>query len=162
MKGTSQKLTLHVKLDMENKGCLLFDISRTVKPYIELPIYLCVDFVGNSIIVGSEHPTKSSMQLPILCQINLKNSHDKDNVVEIDSNFNKILWLPSRCSPGKEDVIPNQIPMCYSASFCSCHMMSVMGWKVLLTCSAQVIVYILTCPVQHHKVHLFQELHSFR
>ena len=32
MKGTSQKVTLPLKLDMENKGCLLFDISGTVKP----------------------------------------------------------------------------------------------------------------------------------
>ena len=93
MKGTSQKVTLPFKLDME------IDISSTVKPYIELPIYLCADFVGNSIIVGSEHPTKNGMQLPVLHQINLKNSHDEDNVVEIDPNYNKILWLPSSCSP---------------------------------------------------------------
>ena len=102
MEGTSQKVTLPVELDMENKGCSLFDISSTVKSHIEPPIYLCADFVGNSIVVGSEHPTKSGMQLPILCQINLKNSHDKDNVVEIDPNYNKILWLPSSCSPVEE------------------------------------------------------------
>ena len=47
MKGTSQKVTLPLELDMENKGCLLFDISGTVKPYIEPPIYLCADFVGS-------------------------------------------------------------------------------------------------------------------
>ena len=99
MKGTSQKVTLPVELDMENKGCLLFDISSMVKLYIELPIYPCADFVGNSIIVGSEHPTKSGMQLPILHQINLKNSHDEDNVVETDPNYIKILQLPSSCSP---------------------------------------------------------------
>ena len=102
MKGTSQKLTLPVKLDMENKGCSLFDISGTVKPYIEPPIYLSADFVGNSIIVGPEHPIKSDMQLPMLHQINLKNSHDEDNVVEIDPNYNKILWLPSSCSSIEE------------------------------------------------------------
>ena len=102
MEGISQKVTLPVELDIENKGCLLFDISSMVKPYIELPIYLCANFVGNSIVVGSEHPTKSGMQLPILCQINLKNSHGEDNVVEIDPNYNKILWLPSSCSPVEE------------------------------------------------------------
>ena len=65
MKGTSQKVTLPLKLDMENKGHLLFDISGMVKPYIESPIYLCADFVGNSIIVGSEHPTeKHAIILP--------------------------------------------------------------------------------------------------
>ena len=99
MKGTSQKVTLPTELDMESIGCLLFDISSTVKPYIEQPIYLYADFVGNSIIVGSEHLTKSGMQLPILHQINLRNSHDEDNVVEIDPNYNKILWLPSSSSP---------------------------------------------------------------
>ena len=70
MKGTSQKVTLLLELDMENKGCSLFDISGMVKPYIEPPIYLCANFVGNSILVGSEHPTERRMQLPILHQIN--------------------------------------------------------------------------------------------
>ena len=41
MKGTSQKVTLPLKLDLENKGCSLFDISGKVKPYIEPP-YTCV------------------------------------------------------------------------------------------------------------------------
>ena len=98
MKGTSQKATLPLKLDMQNKGCSLFNISGMVKPYIEPPIYLCADFVGNSIVVGSEHPTERSMQLPILHQINLKKTND-DNLVEIDPNYNKILWLPTSCSP---------------------------------------------------------------
>ena len=101
MKGTSQKVTLPVKLDMENKGCLLFDISGMRKPYLKPPIYLCANFVGNNIVVSSEHPTKSGMQLPILHQINLKNSHDEDNVVEKDPNY-KILWLPSSHSPIEE------------------------------------------------------------
>ena len=57
MKGTSHKVILPVELDMENKGCSLFDISGIMKPYIEAPIYLCADFLGNNIIVGSEHPT---------------------------------------------------------------------------------------------------------
>ena len=100
MKGTSQKVTLPLELDIENKGCSLFDISGTVKLYIEPPIYLCADFVGNSIVVGSEHPTERSMQLPILCQINLKKTND-DNLVEIDPNY-KILWLPTSCSPVEE------------------------------------------------------------
>ena len=101
MKGTSQKMTLPLELDMENKGCLLFDISGMVKPYIEPPIYLYADFVGNSIVVGSEHPTERSMQLPILHQINLKKTND-DNLVEIDPNYNKILWLLTSRSPVEE------------------------------------------------------------
>ena len=101
MKGTSQKVTLPLELDMENKGCSLFDISGMVKPYIEPPIYLCANFVGNSIIVGSEHPTERSMQLPVLHQINLKKTNG-DNLVEIDPNYNKILWLLTSCSPMEE------------------------------------------------------------
>ena len=81
MKGTSEKVTLPLELDMENKGCSLFDISGTVKACIEPPIYLCVNFVVNSIIVSSDHPTERSMQLPILHQINLKKTND-DNLVE--------------------------------------------------------------------------------
>ena len=68
MKGTSQKVTLPVKLDMENKKFLLFDISSMMKPYIEPHIYLCAIFVDNSIVVGSVHLIKSGMQLPILHQ----------------------------------------------------------------------------------------------
>ena len=101
MKGTSQKVTLPLELDMENKGCLLFDISSMVKPYIEPPIYLCADFVGNSIVVSSEHPTERSMQLPILHEINLKKTND-NNLVEIDPNYNKILWLLTSHSPLEE------------------------------------------------------------
>ena len=101
MKGTSQKVTLSLKLDMENKGCLLFNISGPVIPYIEPPIYLCANFVGNSIIVGSEHPTERTMQLPILHQINLKKTND-NNLVEIDPNYNKILWLLTSHSPIEE------------------------------------------------------------
>ena len=104
MKGTSQKVTLSLKLDMENKGCLLFDISGMVKPYIEPPIYLCADFVGNSIVVGFEHPTERSMQLPVLHQINLKKTND-NNLVEIDPNYNKILWLPTSRSPVEEILV---------------------------------------------------------
>ena len=33
MEGTSQKVTLPVKLDLENKECSLFDISGMVKPW---------------------------------------------------------------------------------------------------------------------------------
>ena len=98
MKGTSQKVTLPLELDMENKGCSLFDISGIVKSYIEPPIYLCANFVGNSIVVGSEHPTERSMQLPILHQINLKKTND-DSLVEIYPNSNKILWLLTSHSP---------------------------------------------------------------
>ena len=101
MKGTSQKVTLPLKLDMENKGCSLFDISSMVKPYIEFPIYLCANFVGNSIVVSSKHPTERSMQLPVLHQINLKKTDD-DNPVEIDPNYKKILWLPTSHSPVEE------------------------------------------------------------
>ena len=101
MKGTSQKVTLPPKLDMENKGCSLFDISGTVKPYIEPPIHLCANFVGNSIVVSSEHPTERSMQLPVLHQINLKKTNE-DNLVEIDPNYNKILWLLTSHSPVEE------------------------------------------------------------
>ena len=101
MRGTSQKVTLPLELDMENKGWLLFDISSMVKPYIKPPIYLCADFVDNSIVIGSEHPTERSMQLPVLHQINLKRTND-NNLVKIDPNYKKILWLLTSCSPIEE------------------------------------------------------------
>ena len=46
MKGTSQKVTLPLKHDMENKGCSLFDINGMVKPYIEPPHIPTCQFCG--------------------------------------------------------------------------------------------------------------------
>ena len=62
MRGITEKVTFPIPLDMERKGCTLFDIRGKVKPFSNEP--LCADFIKSS-MVGS------NKQMPILCKINL-------------------------------------------------------------------------------------------
>ena len=97
MHGITEKVTFPIPLDMEKKGCALFDIRGKVKPFTNEPLFLCVDFIKLS-MVGS------NKQMPILCKINLL----KDESIGgggggiIDPMYNKILWLPTNHSPLKE------------------------------------------------------------
>ena len=94
MCGITEKVTFPIPLDMEGKGCALFDIRGKVKPFTNEPLFLCANFVKPS-MVGS------NKQMPILHNINLL----KDELMGggiIDPLYNKILWLPTNCSPLKE------------------------------------------------------------
>ena len=94
MRGITEKVTFPIPLDMERKGCALFDIRDKVKPFTNEPLFLCTDFIKLS-MVGS------NKQMPILGKINLL----KDELVGggiIDPMYNKILWLPTNHSPLKE------------------------------------------------------------
>ena len=61
MHGITEKVTFPIPLDMEGKGCALFDIRGKVKLFTNEPLFLCADFIESS-MVGS---------MPILCKINL-------------------------------------------------------------------------------------------
>ena len=94
MRGITEKVTFPIPLDMERKGCTLFDIRGKVKPFTNEPLFLCADFIELS-MVGS------NKQMPILRKINLL----KDELMGggiIDPMYNKILWLPTNHSPLKE------------------------------------------------------------
>ena len=94
MHGITEKVTFPIPLAMEGKGCALFDITGKVKPFTNEPLFLCADFIKSS-VVGSKK------QMPLLHKINLL----KDELMEggiVDSMYNKILWLPTNCSPLKE------------------------------------------------------------
>ena len=52
MHGITDKIAFPIPLDMEGKGCALFDIRGKVKPFTNKPLFLCTDFVEPS-MVGS-------------------------------------------------------------------------------------------------------------
>ena len=64
MHGITEKVTFPIPLDMEGKGCMLFDIRGKVKPFTNEPPFLQGDFIELS-MVGS------NKQMPILHKINL-------------------------------------------------------------------------------------------
>ena len=64
MHGITEKVTFPIPLDMEGKGCALFEIRGEVKPFTNEQLFLCTDFVELS-MVGS------NKQMPILHKINL-------------------------------------------------------------------------------------------
>ena len=94
MHGITEKVTFPTPLDMERKGCALFDIRGKVKPFTNEPLFLCADFIESS-MVGS------NKQMPILHKINLLKDESRGGGI-IDPMYNKILWLPTNCSPLKE------------------------------------------------------------
>ena len=95
MHGITEKVTFPIPLDMERKGCALFDIRGKVKPFTNEPLFLCADFIELS-MVGS------NKQMPILCKINLLKDESMGGGGIIDPMYNKILWLPTNHSPLKE------------------------------------------------------------
>ena len=95
MRGITEKVTFPIPLDMERKGCTLFDIRGKVKPFINEPLFLCANFIESS-MVGS------NKQMPILRKINLLKDELMGGGGKMDPMYNKILWLPTNCSPLKE------------------------------------------------------------
>ena len=94
MHSITEKVTFAIPLDMEGKGCALFDIRGKVKPFTNEPLFLCADFIKLS-MVGS------NKQMPILRKINLLKGELTGGGI-IDPMYNKILWLPTNHSPLKE------------------------------------------------------------
>ena len=94
MRSIIEKVTFPISLDMEGKGCALFDIRGKVKPFTNEPLFLCTDFVVSS-MVGS------NKQMSVLCNINLLKDESTGCGI-IDPIYNKILWLPTNRSPLKE------------------------------------------------------------
>ena len=64
MCGITEKVTFPIPLDMERKGCMLFDIRGKVKPFTNEPLFLCTNFIVSSMV-------RSNKQMPSLHKINL-------------------------------------------------------------------------------------------
>ena len=94
MYDITETVTFAIPLDMEGKGCALFDIRGKVKPFTNEPLFLCADFVEPSMVGNNK-------QMPILCNINLLKVELTGGGI-IDPMYNKILWLPTNHSPLKE------------------------------------------------------------
>ena len=94
MHGITEKATFPIHLDMEGKGCALFDIRGKVKPFTNEPLFLFTNFVKPS-MAGSDK------QMLILCNINLLKDESMGGGI-IDPMYNKILWLPTNHSPLNE------------------------------------------------------------
>ena len=114
MHGITEKVTFPIPIDMEGKGCALFDIRSKVKPLTNEPLFLCTDFVKLSMVGNNK-------QMPILRNINLlKDESMEGGIMDpmynkilwlkdesmgggiMDPMYNKILWLPTNHSPLKE------------------------------------------------------------
>ena len=93
MHGITEKVTFPIPLDMERKGCTLFDIRGKVNPFTNEPLFLCADFIESSMV-------RSNKQMPILHKINLLKDESMGDGI-IDPMYNKILWLPTNHSPLK-------------------------------------------------------------
>ena len=76
MQGITEKVTFPIPLDMEGKGCVLFDIRGKVKPFTNEPLFLCANFIKSS-MVGS------NKQMPILRKINLLKMNRREEELEI-------------------------------------------------------------------------------
>ena len=94
MHGITEKVTFPIPLDMERKGCTLFDVRGKVKPFTNEPLFLCADFIELSMV-------RSNKQMPILHKINLLKAESMGGGI-IDAMYNKILWLPTNRNPLKE------------------------------------------------------------
>ena len=94
MHSFTEKVTFPIPLDMEGKGCALFDIRGKMKPFTNESLFLCTDFVESSMAGNNK-------QMPILHNINLLKDESTGCGI-IDPIYNKILWLPTNCSPLKE------------------------------------------------------------
>ena len=94
MWSANQQMTLPVSLNVEGQGCALFEITGKVSPYTDRPLFLCADFLENSIMGETQ-------QLPVLRRITLiKDKEGKGATIE--QIFSKMLWLPTNRSPVEE------------------------------------------------------------
>lgn len=124
MNSISERIPLPIDIDVENKGCALFEIRGEVSPCITQPLFLCVDFIAES-VVGEK-------MMPILRRIVVespnkkkKDQCGKDGKGRIDHVFDKMLWLTCTRSPVKEfriyisDAQGNQAPFLHCELDCT-------------------------------------------
>lgn len=93
MTSAHELVHLPVEISGFQKGCALFEISGNVYPYIDDVLYLCVDFIDESII--------GPKMIPILRRIRLHPNKNGSGGF-IDHTFNKMLWISCNRSPIKE------------------------------------------------------------
>lgn len=93
MSSPNQLVQLPIDISGDHKGCALFEIKGKVYPYLEDVLFLCVDFIEDS-IVGQK-------MMPILRRIVLHPEVQGGGAI-IDQTFNKMLWISCSRSKIKE------------------------------------------------------------
>ena len=86
----NQQVILPKSLEMEGKGCALFEITGRCSPYTDIPLFLCTDFIENS--------TAGLKMLPVLRRIKMSPDSESEEGV-FDQIFSKMLWLPTNRTP---------------------------------------------------------------
>lgn len=93
MSSPNHLVHLPVEISGEDKGCALFEIRGQVRPYVDLDLYFCVDFIEDSCI--------GPKMMPILRRITLQPDSTRGGGT-IDQTFDKMLWLSCNRSRIKE------------------------------------------------------------
>ena len=89
MSSASEQIKLPTTHDMEDKGCALFEMTGRVSPYTDIPLFLCTDFVEES-VVGHK-------MMPVLRRLHMVPNSESSEAI-IRKVFNKMLWLPTNRS----------------------------------------------------------------
>lgn len=82
---------------LEGMGCALAEIHGRVSPLPNGPLFLCGDFIEDSLIGGD-----SPRLLPVLRQLKFTVDADGDDRGYIDVRYDKMLYLPANRSPVSE------------------------------------------------------------
>ena len=113
MNSTSEVIPLPVEMDLEHKGCALFEVHGEMFPCLPDPLFLCVDFIKES-VVGEK-------MMPILRRLITQPVWEGGQCSatqggQVNQVFDKMLWLACTRSPVKEfrlyisDARGNQAP----------------------------------------------------
>lgn len=93
MESSNQVVVLPTTLDMEGKGCALFEIRGRCAPFTDMPLFLCTDFI--------EESTIGTKMIPILRRIELVSAKASPEAT-FNQVFHKMLWLPCNRTPLNE------------------------------------------------------------
>ena len=94
MNSPNHLVQLPIDISGDQKGCALFEISGRVYPHVDEAMFLCVDFIEESII--------GRKMMPILRRILLHPDPLISGGATIDHTFDKMLWVPCNRSKIKE------------------------------------------------------------
>lgn len=97
MDESSHNVILPAEIDIENNQCALFEISGNVFPNVQYPLYLCADFIEESIIGQKMMPI-----LRTLSPTTNQNEEDSAGEADIDHMYPELLWLSCNRTPLKE------------------------------------------------------------
>lgn len=99
MQSTSEVIPLPIDIELEGKGCALFEVHGEVFPCVSQPLFLCVDFIRESIVGHKMMPILRRMMTQPLQEGGQCSAGQGGQVNQV---FDKMLWLTCTRSPVKE------------------------------------------------------------